>query len=756
MARASVMLTNFTGGEQTPKLRGRIDLAKYANGCMTLQNFLVLPQGGAERRHGTEYIASAKYTNRKALLLRFEFSVTQKYILEFGHYYMRVFMNGAQVVSGASPYEIATPYAESHLSSLSFAQSADVLYIAHPSFAPRTLSRTGHTSWTLALFDWKNGPFFDQNTTSKTFTLRPVGSSSGIEGQSVYVDASSATFASSWVGRWIRIPYTSPAKTLANSTRTYSSGSWTSSAWQVNGNWVLEYRFEEDNGDGELQYSLDGGVSWEMYEPLYGASYDWTTIDGSLVASDFGGVKPQFRIYIPGNHGKFFYKFRLARTQRVGLLKITSYSSTTRVVAQVMQDATNLNRPTRLWALGAWSSATGWPAVTTFHQDRLFFASTPTQPQTVWGSKTGDYNNFEPGDDDDNALNFSLVANDVNYIRWMVSRGDLVLGGASGEWVLKSYQGPLSPTNIQVHRVSTYGSDPAGGELTDNALVYVQREGKKVRMFAYDYNSDSYQSPDMNLFADHVTDGTTITDIDYMNSPDPILWCVLANGKVGVLTLMTDQQVIAWSSFITDGYVESIATLPGEVWFYVRRTIGGSAKRYIERMTWWDGTLANASFVDSSLSRTGSPVSSVSGLSHLAGKVVSIFGDGTYLGDATVTSGGAVTLPSSASSVTVGLPYTSILVTNPLEVPNNTNTSQSYTKRIIRATIRLFKAVGGVLGYTSAKTYAIVPGSEAFTGDKEILFPHGYDKDAYVYIAQTSPLPITVTAIIAEGESMER
>jgi len=214
--------------------------------------------------------------------------------------------------------------------------------------------------------------------------------------------------------------------------------------------------------------------------------------------------------------------------------------------------------------------------------------------------------------------------------------------------------------------------------------------------------------------------------------------------------------VVAWSSFITDGYVESIATLPGEVWFYIRRTIGGSAKRYIERMTWWDGTLANASFVDSSLSRTGSPVSSVSGLSHLAGKVVSIFGDGTYLGDATVTSGGTVTLPSSASSVTVGLPYTSILVTNPLEVPNNTNTSQSYTKRIIRATIRLFKAVGGVLGYTSEKTYAIVPGSEAFTGDKEILFPHGYDKDAYVYIAQTSPLPITVTAIIAEGESMER
>jgi hypothetical protein len=164
MARASVMLTNFTGGEQTPKLRGRIDLAKYANGCMTLQNFLVLPQGGAERRHGTEYIASAKYTDRKALLLRFEFSVTQKYILEFGHYYMRVFMDGAQVVSDASPYEIATPYAESHLSSLSFAQSADVLYIAHPSFAPRTLSRTGHTSWTLELFDWKNGPFFDCQT----------------------------------------------------------------------------------------------------------------------------------------------------------------------------------------------------------------------------------------------------------------------------------------------------------------------------------------------------------------------------------------------------------------------------------------------------------------------------------------------------------------------------------------------------------------------------------------------------------------
>ena len=816
MARTSVMLTNFTGGEQTPKLRGRIDLAKYANGCTTLQNFMVLPQGGAERRHGTEYIASAKYSTRKALLLRFEFSITQAYILEFGHYYMRVYMDGGQVVSGSTPYEIVTPYAETQLAALSFAQSADVLYIAHPSFAPRQLSRTGHTSWTLSLFDWKNGPFFDENTGSTTFMLTSIGGSTGFANESVYITASAATFVSTDVGRWVKFRYTSPAEVITDSSHEggtdVTSGTtvctpigstgqyqcvtatnvnpnstvcqfqpslaagwtwlcsedvttpgtdpddytWNGTEWSVNGPWVLEYRFEEDTGDVQLQYSLDNGVNWDLYENLSGANFDWATVEGDLNKDDYGGVTPRLRLFAIGSTAEFFYKFRLLRDERLGYMKITSYISTTKVAALVMSDVTHLNRANRLWSLGSWSGTSGWPSVVTFHQDRLFFASTPTEPQTVWSSKTGDYNNFESGDDDDNALNFSLVANDVNYIQWMVSRGDLVLGGASGEWVLKSYNGPLTPTNIQVQRVSTYGSESAGGELTDNALVYIQRGGKRVRLFAYDYNTDSYQSSDMNLFADHITDGTSIVDVDFMNSPDPLLWCVKGDGTVGILTLMTDQQVIAWSSFITDGLVESVATLSGEVWLYINRTIGGTAKRYIERLTWWDGTIANASFVDSSLSYSGSAVTSVSGMDHLIGETVAIFNDGVYAGTAVVGADGSVALPASATVITVGLPYTSILVTNPLEIPNNTNTSQSYTKRIVRAVARLFKTVGGVLGRDSSKTYALVSGDDMFTGDKELLFPNGYDKDATVYIAQSDPLPMTITAIIAEGESMER
>lgn len=59
---------------------------------------------------------------------------------------------GAYTTGGtaARVYEISTPYVEADLQSLQIAQSADVITIVHPNYAPRELTRTGHTSWALA------------------------------------------------------------------------------------------------------------------------------------------------------------------------------------------------------------------------------------------------------------------------------------------------------------------------------------------------------------------------------------------------------------------------------------------------------------------------------------------------------------------------------------------------------------------------------------------------------------------------------
>ena len=167
MPSASLIQTNFTAGEFSPRLMGQVDFDRYSNGCATLRNMIVDPMGGAFRRSGLQFIREVKSHSRKVRLIEFEFSVEQAYILEFGHQYIRVYKDGGVVESApGTPVEIATTYQESELFDIKFTQSADVLYLVHPAHPPRTLSRSSHTAWamvdtsfTAPPSDWSTGNY---------------------------------------------------------------------------------------------------------------------------------------------------------------------------------------------------------------------------------------------------------------------------------------------------------------------------------------------------------------------------------------------------------------------------------------------------------------------------------------------------------------------------------------------------------------------------------------------------------------------
>ena len=189
MTKASFAFTNFTAGELSSRLDGRTDINKYFNGCKTLKNLLVHPHGGATRRPGTEYIAEVKASANATRIIPFEFNVEQTYILEFGNNYFRVYKDGGQIVDSGSAVEVTTTYTSAQVADLKFTQSADIMYVVHPSHPPRKISRTAHTAWAIADVDFRRGPFLDENTTTTTFTA------SGRTG-SVTVTASASTFAS--------------------------------------------------------------------------------------------------------------------------------------------------------------------------------------------------------------------------------------------------------------------------------------------------------------------------------------------------------------------------------------------------------------------------------------------------------------------------------------------------------------------------------------------------------------------------------
>ena len=199
--RASSIQTAFNGGELSPLIAGRVDVAKYSNGCKRLENFLPTVQGPAIARPGTIFVAEVKNSANRTWLVRFEFSVEESYILEFGNLYIRFYTNRAQVLSGPA-YEIASPYTAASLTNtdgtlaLRYAQTGDTVYLTHPDYPPQLLSRIAPTNWTIAAVAFSPPPFAALNTTATTIYASAATGS-------VTLQASANIFSAGMVGEYV-------------------------------------------------------------------------------------------------------------------------------------------------------------------------------------------------------------------------------------------------------------------------------------------------------------------------------------------------------------------------------------------------------------------------------------------------------------------------------------------------------------------------------------------------------------------------
>ena len=136
----------LNGGEISPLMRGRVDQPRYSTGTREMLNFVPMPQGGVTRRPGTRYLGAA--CHEKARLVPFVFSATQGRMLEFGDHVMRVWLpDGSLVTKDGTIMTVEAPFAVEDLADLRFAQSADVIYFAHPSYAPCKVSRYADDDW---------------------------------------------------------------------------------------------------------------------------------------------------------------------------------------------------------------------------------------------------------------------------------------------------------------------------------------------------------------------------------------------------------------------------------------------------------------------------------------------------------------------------------------------------------------------------------------------------------------------------------
>lgn len=510
------------------------------------------------------------------------------------------------------------------------------------------------------------------------------------------------------------------------------------------------------DGTIALQKSYDTGTNWE----------DILTTSGGVNITNSGTEDDDDAIYrakfVDDNSGTAVITF-VARTINLdGIIKVYEYTDTTNVKAVVISSLGG-TIATEEWAEGAWSDEKNYPQVVTFFEERLIFGNTTNQPDTIWGSVTGDYENMLEGADDDDAITFTLSSNRVNAIQWLIGKNKILIGTSGAEWTLAgSSDEPLTPSNVKAEQQSAYGSANLQATLANESILFFQRGAEKMRELAYNWESDSYVAPDMTILASFVADGG-IVDTAFQKTPDSILWCVRNDGELPVFSYERNENVTAWSRMVTadstgDSDFESVAVISGspedEVWVVVKRTMAGvnsgNPVRYIEQFQPRDfGSDADdAYYVDCGITYDDSATTTITGLTHLIGETVTVLADGAVQNSQVVDGSGEITI-TSASTVQVGLAYEVHLRTMPLSWVAEGMTIQGRMKRISEVIASWYKSGDFQVGRDTS-TLETISISGQTTAQDRVTFPPGYDRDGYVYVYQRSPEPLTLLAVMIE------
>ena len=200
------------------------------------------------------------------------------------------------------------------------------------------------------------------------------------------------------------------------------------------------------------------------------------------------------------------------------------------------------------------TASNNYPAVVSFFEQRLVFANTNLNPQTLWFSKSNEYENFTTGTNADDAMIFTIASNQVNSIRYLSASRSLIVGTVGGEFLVTGSDtvDGLSPTNINIRRQATYGSADVSAVPVGNVTLFLQRAKRKIRELVYNYDSDNYVAPDLTILAEHVTD-STIKEMAYQQEPHSILWTVREDGILAGMTYQRNENVVAWHKHIFGG-----------------------------------------------------------------------------------------------------------------------------------------------------------------------------------------------------------
>ena len=471
--------------------------------------------------------------------------------------------------------EIPTTWTQGDLPRIRFDQSGDVIFVACDRQRQSKIERRSTRSWSATHYYCDNGPFLAANATDITLSAaaltgnttltasRPLWTNSHVgalirhfsAGQTV---SAAITVQNSFTGA-IRVSGVGVARSFALVT----SGSWTATV-------TLQRSFTSDSAGFSDVQAFTSNTSNPNFNDGLDNQVAWYRI----------GVKTgQF------SSGTANVSLSYGGGGQAGLCRITEVASGTSASVEILR-ALGSTSPTNNWSEGEWSDRRGWPSAVTLFDGRLWWAGR----DRIWGSESDNYTGFDlETEGDAGPISRTLGSGPVDVINWILPLSRLIVGREGSEVSIRSssFDEPLTPTNLTLKDCSTQGSTSLPAVRVDTRGVFAEKSNRKVYELAFSPDIQDYAAHDLTRL--HPDIGLVgFVDVAVQRQPDTMLHFLLGSGEAAILLYDREDQVEAWWRIVTDGVIESVAVLPGDVedqvYYVVKRNIDGFPRRFLEKL----------------------------------------------------------------------------------------------------------------------------------------------------------------------------
>lgn len=685
--------------------------------------------------------ATLDYINKEeqSHLFPFVFDQNEEYIISVEHLRVRCF----RLLTDGTISLVATltqdtsaaalPFDQDYLKQYTATQRGDVMWICHPLFAPRLLTRTSLTAFEISTYT------FDQRL-DNSVTFQPY---SKFQDHGTTLD---------------------PSATSGNGiTLTTSTNYWDTTGSQSGGNYpdslhvgvTVRYSGNEiEITSVQSATQATGNVVDELSTRL-SVLNPFRTIDGSttvevtMLAHGFSGSEAITIAGASATGGINTGNLNGSRTVS-GIIDENTFTFTAGGAASSAEDGggqvtITTHAPRADWDEQSFSAKRGYPAAVTFHENRLVYGGTIAEPDALWFSKVGEYFNFDVGEAADaDSINLIAATGDVNEIRYLISNRDLQVFTASSELYVPTYLNQaITPTNAQIRKQTPFGTEFVKPVEIDGATIFCELNGRIIREYLYTDAEDAYSSIAISTIASHLIDTPKYAGVAHsgFGLPDSYAAFTMTNGEMVLFTSNRAERRAAWTRVTTSGTFGSVCAIEDRIFANVYDSDGNLQLCEFDTEVGLDFWLYGA--ISSNLVDVSAVYSSGDSVDVIAIKDSTQYSLGAF----TVNGSNQVDLSAhSSESYThayVGKKYTAKIISNPVDASMGGGPVTGTPRGITNIVLDLKNA-------NSVKVNSRKPSMAAgFTGKKEFR-SLGYSRDPQITIEQDDPLTMQVNGIVTE------